>query len=78
MATPTYPPHFDSNLTLPSLLPIISTFPVPMPLRNQRHRIQATPFTPRMGLPGPKNIPPPRADCGLAMRRAPRSVARLG
>ncbi|KAH9960371.1 hypothetical protein BGW80DRAFT_1363732 [Lactifluus volemus] len=78
MATPTYSPHSDSNLTLPSLLSIIPAFPVPMPLRNQRHQIQATPFTPRMGLPGPKNISPPRADCGRAMRKAPRSVSRRG
>ncbi|KAH9974681.1 hypothetical protein BGW80DRAFT_1458202 [Lactifluus volemus] len=42
MATPTYSLHSDSNLTLPSLLPIISAFPVPMPLRNQRHRIRTT------------------------------------
>ncbi|KAH9958248.1 hypothetical protein BGW80DRAFT_1376655, partial [Lactifluus volemus] len=78
MATPTYSPHSDSNLTLPSLLPIMPRISCPDALEKSTTPYPNDPFTPRMGLPGPKNIPPPRADRGRAMRKAPRSVARLG
>ncbi|KAH9960378.1 hypothetical protein BGW80DRAFT_1256199 [Lactifluus volemus] len=64
MVTPTYSPHSDSNLTLPSLLPIISAFPIPMPLRNQRHRIQATLSHLGWDYPGPKTSHLPELTAG--------------